>query len=750
MSAPASPAIPATADPRGGVAMFVFDTAGRIHDVNSGVEPLLGYRPADLIGQYLSLLVPRRLRRRYASEFKDLVVRHRPGDPAATLAVIVLGREGHEVSVFVSLSSFDAGSRRLFSATVTDLVEMAARREALPPHLARLEEMTTDLRMKNEALETVARQLRAMISVAREVSRARTPTSALESIVGAAITLQGASAAVLWIVDEAPRRLRRAAFVGAHPEAFQLDLAFGEGAAGWVAQHRLPVWIPDVTRDPRASGRDPWRAQGFQALYGIPILEGDQMLAVLCVAYTHPSLANLNDDLLRAFGDQAGVALRNAKLYERLQQLARELEERNEELRIATDLKLASLQLIQMNRIKTRFLANASHELRTPLSSIMGFLRLVLDGLCDDRTEEREFIRNAHTSAQHLLSVINDFLDVAKIEAGALTLSPEPVRLGTLFAEVRTISEIQARERGLTLTFTPPPEPADLVRADPARVTQVLLNLVGNAIKFTPSGGVTVCGAARPDVGLAVVTVRDTGVGIDTGKLHLLFQSFVQLDNSTTRRFGGTGLGLAISKSLVEAMGGTIRIDSAGAGTGTVVTFTLPLARVGEAGLPIEEEGRRLSLPEGPEQAPVVFVVEDDPMFASYLRALFRREGFAVATARTADDAFEGILRVRPALITVDIGLPKREGARLVTGPDLIAALVAESDLAQIPIAVISGQTDLHGPSTGAGSLLSTELGRLSLVHRTANILVVRKQHAEDLLALIQELRQLAPSRAVS
>lgn len=143
---------------------------------------------------------------------------------------------------------------------------------------------------------------------------------------------------------------------------------------------------------------------------------------------------------------------------------------------------------------------------------------------------------------------------------------------------------------------------------------------------------------SKSGVGLAVVTVKDTGVGIDPDKLHLLFHCFVQLDNSTTRRFGGTGLGLAISKNLVEAMGGTIRTDSAGTATGTTVTFTLPLARAGDVGLPTLEEGRRLSLPEGPDGAPVVFVVEDDPLFASYLRSLFLREGFAVATARTADD----------------------------------------------------------------------------------------------------------------
>src|SRR5919202_1004034 len=271
------------------------------------------------------------------------------------------------------------------------------------------------------------------------------------------------------------------------------------------------------------------------------------------------------------------------------------------------------------NQLKNEFLANTSHELRTPLNGIIGCLRLVRDGFCDDREEELDFLQRADDAAIHLLGIINDVLDIAKIEAGKLSVEMEPVDLRQLLQEVINLQAVPIQHKGLEFNTTDQHEIIP-VYADPAKLKQVLLNVVGNAVKFTDSGSITIStriepaaetsvvpvkghphqgstplhhlpepeGAISQDDGnkdaapmptsLSVVgTVKDTGIGIDPSQQHKLFRPFVMVDGSTTRKFGGTGLGLAISRNLIEMMGGSIILFSDGEGQGTTVEIVLPI-----------------------------------------------------------------------------------------------------------------------------------------------------------------------------
>jgi two-component system sensor histidine kinase BarA len=273
------------------------------------------------------------------------------------------------------------------------------------------------------------------------------------------------------------------------------------------------------------------------------------------------------------------------------------------------------------NQLKNEFLANTSHELRTPLNGIIGCLRLVRDGFCDDREEELDFLQRADDAAIHLLGIINDVLDIAKIEAGKLTVEVEPVNLRKLLCEVINLQAVPIGQKGLEFNTSELHE-VIAVRADPAKLKQVLLNVVGNAVKFTDVGSITIktrleplAAAAgtlssRPGLGSlvdkndlsqtakertskreldaqspsslivastqVVVSVKDTGIGIDPTQQHKLFRPFVMVDGSTTRKVGGTGLGLAISRNLIELMGGTISLSSHGEGQGTTVEIVLP------------------------------------------------------------------------------------------------------------------------------------------------------------------------------
>ncbi len=259
-------------------------------------------------------------------------------------------------------------------------------------------------------------------------------------------------------------------------------------------------------------------------------------------------------------------------MVERLTEWAQELETAWKEAKVA-------------NELKNEFLANTSHELRTPLNAIIGCIRLVRDGCCDDEEEEMEFLQRADDAAIHLLDIINDVLDIAKIEAGTLSVVLEPVNLHKVLKEVVDLQENNIHQKGLQLNFTDRQEPL-VVEADPAKLKQVLLNVVGNAIKFTDTGSITIAtrvqenaaDAAGAPESRAIVTIRDTGIGIDANQQHRLFQPFVMVDGKRTRKYGGTGLGLAISRNLIELMGGTISLYSAGVGQGTTVEISLVMS----------------------------------------------------------------------------------------------------------------------------------------------------------------------------
>jgi signal transduction histidine kinase len=272
-------------------------------------------------------------------------------------------------------------------------------------------------------------------------------------------------------------------------------------------------------------------------------------------------------ELVRELAEQVGTAIAHGTLYK--------------------ELELAGERAEEASRLKSEFLANTSHELRTPLNGMIGFLKLILEGMADDPEEQREFIQEAHRSALHLLDIINDILDIAKIEAGKLELELSPVRLSELVKDVEDFTHNLAEQKNLSLNIELPATHDEVILyGNYQRLLQVMLNLVGNAIKFTHEGGVTISAEVLKKKvtfkdqelpGMVKVRVADTGIGVSLDKQDKLFQSFNQVDGSRTRQYGGTGLGLTISQKLVETMGGVVNFYSMGEGLGSTVTFTVPL-----------------------------------------------------------------------------------------------------------------------------------------------------------------------------
>jgi len=338
-------------------------------------------------------------------------------------------------------------------------------------------------------------------------------------------------------------------------------------------------------------------------------------------------------------------------------------------------LEQANLELAELSRVKTEFLATTSHELRTPLNSILGFTRLILDGLCETPEEERELMRDVLRSGEHLLSIVNDILDIAKIEAGKLKMNLESVDLRPIINEAKAVVGVQAANKHLTVVDETQVQGLPQVVGDRVRVKQVLINLVSNAVKFTDQGWITIRAREYQDRGFLTVEVQDTGVGIAPEKQRLLFEKFRQIDSSFTRQHGGSGLGLAISRKMVEMMGGRIKLSSAGQGCGTTVSFSLPLTRKTQD--PVHVAGREKLVAEGDEHGTRILIADNDPDFRLYLKTLLIRRGYYVMSAATADDAIDASRRFWPQIIVVDMAMPQRAGAEFDDGADVIAQLQA-------------------------------------------------------------------------
>lgn len=293
-------------------------------------------------------------------------------------------------------------------------------------------------------------------------------------------------------------------------------------------------------------------------------------------------------EFVRELAEQVGTAIAHANLFAQSQALASELQRVNADMLAKNrELELANQQAEEACRLKNDFLANTSHELRTPLNGIIGFLKLIQDGMADDPEEEAEFIDEAYRSALHLLELINDILDLAKIEAGKMEIDLSPVGLEDLLRDVERKTRIGAEQKNLYLQIERPKTLDPIILyGNYQRILQVMLNLVSNGIKFTNEGGITISTEIirRPVwvgkeqyPGMVKVRVADTGIGVSLEKQQQLFQNFYQVDGGRTRTYGGTGLGLAISQKLIEAMGGESDFFSMGEGLGSTVTFTVPL-----------------------------------------------------------------------------------------------------------------------------------------------------------------------------
>src|SRR6516165_8786693 len=343
----------------------------------------------------------------------------------------------------------------------------------------------------------------------------------------------------------------------AHREASSsIPFEAGRGSViGRTVLERKPIQVADVLADPEYTYREVQQKVGFRTVLAVPLLREDHPIgAVVLMREAVRPFTDKQIDLATTFADQAGIAIENVRLFDEIQDKSRQLEEASQH--------------------KSQFLANMSHELRTPLNAILGYAELMADGAYGEASEKMlGILKRLEANGKHLLGLINDVLDLSKIEAGQLELELSDYCVQDIAQTVRSTLEPLAADKKLAfkLELAPDLPPG---HGDGRRLTQVLINLVGNAIKFTDAGEVAI--KAEANNGAFHVSVRDTGPGISSADQTKLFQEFQQADNAITRKEGGTGLGLAISKRIIEMHGGKIWVESQ-PGQGSTFTFTLPV-----------------------------------------------------------------------------------------------------------------------------------------------------------------------------
>jgi signal transduction histidine kinase len=423
----------------------------------------------------------------------------------------------------------------------------------------------TELQARTNDLTRTVQELTALGDVSRAISSTLDLETVLETIVSRANQLADTAGCSIWEYDEAREefRLRASHYADAADAAVLRPLGRvtaiqrGQGVTSQVMERREPVQICDIAAEGAYESpiRQPLIEAGHRALLGVPLLSEDEVVGVLAV--TRKSPGEFEPEIVRllsTFAAQSALAIQNARLFLEIEDKSRQLEAASQH--------------------KSAFLANMSHELRTPLNAIIGFSEVLTERMFGELNEKQdEYLRDIYASGQHLLSLINDILDLAKIEAGHMELEAVDFDLPHAIDNALAIVRERAGRRGIMLGRAID-ERVGTIHADERKVKQVLLNLLSNALKFTPEGG-RIHVRAAADAGLVEVSVADTGVGIAPENQAAVFEEFRQV-GTADKRVEGTGLGLALSRKFVELHGGRIGVKSE-LGQGSTFTFTLPV-----------------------------------------------------------------------------------------------------------------------------------------------------------------------------
>jgi len=641
-------------------AVFVTDLEGTIQYINPAFTKVYGFSPEEVIGKS-----PRLLRSGLT-----------PDDQYKSFWQALLA--GETISQEITNKSKD-GQFIPISGTYSPILDESGK---IMGFMA-VQEDITERKLSEEALK----RRNDYLAASSEIGRLVTSTLDLNTIFTRTVNLIsdrfGFYYAAIYIIEETGFNviLREATGeAGEKMKAQRHAVVVGSSSViGKVAESIEPIVVNDTQFEPLYVP-NPYLLD-TRSEVAIPLRIGLRIVGVIDIQsiQTH---AFSQDDLsvLQSLADQVAVAIDNARSYELSQQLIQELRE--------------------IDLLKSQFLANMSHELRTPLNSIIGFSRVILKGIDGPVSDmQQQDLTAIYNSGQHLLGLINDILDLARIEAGKMELNFEEVRLAEMATSVMSTAKGLVKEKPIQL-LQRIPEDMPAVRGDTMRVRQIFINLISNASKFTDEGSITIETAVQkgPTGKLeALINVVDTGPGISLEDQKKLFQAFSQVDGSATRKTGGTGLGLSICANLIQLHGGRIGVNSE-VGKGSTFWFTLPLHQQPDEQIP---EGKK-----------VVLAIDDDPQVIGLYERYLNPQGYYVLPLTDPLKAKEQVLKIKPFAITLDIMMPSKDGWAVLTD------LKSDPATRDFPVIICSilEQAD-KGFSLGAADYLVKPILEEDLVH---------------------------------
>jgi len=571
---------------------------------------------------------------------------------------------------------------RPFDGREMELLSVFAAQAAI---VLRQFDLRHTLERSSAELARKVEQLEALREVGEAVSSSLDPGEVLDRIVTNAVRLTDTDGGSIMEYDEQDDVFIVRAVYGSSPELVAhlraITIRRDSTLVGRAATLDQPLQIADLSSAERDPHLDALHQDGWRSALVVPMVRGDVIVGVLVIRRRSvgPFPADMVE-LLETFASQSSVALINARLF-------RELQTKSAELAVAS-------------RHKSEFLASMSHELRTPLNAVIGFSEVLLDRLFGELNDRQdEYIHDIWNSGRHLLELLNEILDLSKVEAGQMVL--EPVRFSVVAALEYALSLVRDRaaQHGIGVGLEVDPG-IDTIEADELRFKQVVLNLVSNAVKFTPDGGRVDVRASRDDHELAV-TVTDTGTGIPEADRERIFESFQQGGRGVTRE-EGTGLGLTLSRRIVELFGGRLWLESA-VGVGSTFGFSLP---VGPASAPVQPPAAA-----GSTSHPTVLLVDDDRASLDLVSAYLEGAPARLEFARDGVEALRMAEELRPAAVVLDIRLPGLDGWQV------LAALRRHPTTRDIPVVVATVVDDrARGATLGADAYLLKPIGREELI----------------------------------
>jgi signal transduction histidine kinase/ActR/RegA family two-component response regulator len=541
-------------------------------------------------------------------------------------------------------------------------------------------------------------ELEALRAVGEAVSSSLDVDRVLSTIAMHAVELSGTDGGSIMEYSERDRSFRVRSVYRTHPDVVErlhsVRIDLDATLVGRAAQERRPIAVSDLSSVHLDPHLQILHDAGWRSLVAVPMLREDQIVGCLIVRRKQTGdFTEETVDLLETFASQSALALLNAQLFQ--------------------ELKAQSAELELASRHKSEFLASMSHELRTPLNAILGFSEVLLEQMFGEINErQEEYLRDIHGSGKHLLELLNEILDLSKVEAGRMELECSSFELPPLLDGAVSMLRERATLHGITMDVEVG-EGIGEVYADELRLKQVLLNLITNAVKFTGDGGAVVVRAVL-DGSEIHITVTDTGIGVPEADQERIFESFQQGGRGSSRE-EGTGLGLTLSRRIVELLGGRMWLESE-VGRGSTFGFAIPVG-----------ERERTAASAGGDAGPAgqVVVIEDDRPSLALFDAYLTGAALDVITARDGQSGLEAVRRSRPNAVLLDIRLPG------IDGWAVLKALKADPETSDIPVIVVSiVEERSRGVELGAAAYLVKPVRREELLSALAGVGVPVATHA--------------------